>query len=220
MFLSRREPGPEIYLINQTESLPSTSNSTEYFVHLMSRSSHLTSPVDSSLRHLQYQRVTTMSRFQPQWVYKQASSTQIIQYRLCSCLDNSSSSPSLHLTTACCSWMFHSQMRRLCSWGACLACQEAASRYFASPLALFLRLLTCLPRGHRSQLRKSTWFLFSSQLNLALCCAVYCSCEPELPSGTTLPTQDWMPLWHGFGSFLLRKSLLLRARSCYLVPLY
>ena len=73
--------------------------------------------------------------------------TNFIQYRLCSYLDNSSSSPSLNLTTACCSRMFHTQTRRLCSWGSCCACQEAASHYFASSLALFLRLLTCLPRA-------------------------------------------------------------------------
>ena len=53
--------------------------------------------------------------------------TQFIQYHLCSCLDNTSSSPSLCLTTACCSWMFYAKTRRPCSWGSCCACQEAAS---------------------------------------------------------------------------------------------
>ena len=102
--------------------------------------------------------------------------TQFIQYRLCSCLDNSSSSPTLHLTTTCCSWMFHAQMtlflRWLCSWGACRTCQEAASRYFASPLALFLRFLMCLPWGRRLQLRKSALFLYSVQLHVT---SLWCS---------------------------------------------
>ena len=52
------------------------------------------------------------------------------------------------------------------------------------------------------------------------CCAASCSCDPELPSCTTVPNQDWMPLWHSFGSSLWRKSLLLQACSCHLVPLH
>ena len=119
--------------------------------------------------------------------------TQFIKYRLCSCRDNSFSSPSLHLTTACCSWMFHAETRRLCSRGSCRACQEAASHYFASPLVLFLRLLTCLPRGSRSQLRKSALFLFSSQLHLApvvqllALASLNCYLVPHLPVGIGRP---------------------------------
>ena len=74
VFLSPREPGPDIYLINQnqTASLPSTSNSTKCFAHLMSPSSLLSSPVGSTLSHSQRQQVTTISLFQPSWAYKQA----------------------------------------------------------------------------------------------------------------------------------------------------
>ena len=77
------------------------------------------------------------------------------------------------------------------------ACQETASFCFASPLAL---LPTCLPTGHRSKHHKPALFQLSSRLPLSssrlplssftsshLCGAASCSCEPELPSGTTLP---------------------------------
>ena len=56
---------------------------------------------------------------------------------------------------------------------------------------------------------KSTWFLFSSQLHLAPVVQLLAL------SGTTSPSWDRTPLWHGFGSSLWRKSLLLP-----LVPLY
>ena len=99
----------------------------------MSPSDQLSSPVDSSLSHSQRQHLRIVSLFQLSLVYKQANSSQIIQYRLCSCLDNSSSSPSLHLTNACCSWM---------------PCPEEKT--------LFLRCLSRLPRGRKLLLRKST----------------------------------------------------------------
>ena len=79
---------------------------------------------------------------------------QFIQYRLCSCLDNIFST-SLHLTTACCSWMSMprwedfapevpvapakrpqltaSQVRLPCSWGSWRACQEVTGSNFANP---------------------------------------------------------------------------------------
>ena len=139
--------------------------------------------------------------------------TKLIQYRLCSCLHNSSYSPSLHFATACCSFMVHAQTIRLCSWGACRACQEAASRYFASPLALFLMILMCLPRGTSGT---SSCSCIHRSFTSPPCGAV----QLQLPSGTTFPTRDWTPLWHSFGSSLWHKSLLLRARSCQLVPLY
>ena len=185
----------------------------------MSPSNQLSSSIDSSLSHLQLQQATSVSLFQPQWVYKVASWTQIIQYCFCSCLDNISSSTSLHLTTVCCSWMFHAQTRRLCSWGSCRACQVAASRY---PQA---RLLCswCSQHAYQeaggctSQVRPVPAIVATSSLS---CGAASCSCEPELLSGTTVPTRDWTPLWHGFGSSLWCKSLLLRARSCHLMRLY
>ena len=68
----------------------------------MSRSDQLSSSVDSSLSHSQRQQLRTVSLFQLSWVYKQVNLSRIIQYRHCSCLDNISSSPSLHLATACC----------------------------------------------------------------------------------------------------------------------
>ena len=83
---------------------------------LISHSDQLSSSIDSSLSHLQLWQVSTVSLFQASWVYKQAVLDPDHQYCLCSCLDNISSSTSLDLTTACCSWMFHAQTRRLCSW--------------------------------------------------------------------------------------------------------
>ena len=70
---------------------------------------------DSSLSHSQRPQLRTVSLFQLSWIYKQANLSQIILYRLCSCLNNISST-SLHLTTsvpAAPAWMFHAQMRRL-----------------------------------------------------------------------------------------------------------
>ena len=63
----------------------------------------------------------------------------------------------------------------------------------ASPLALFLMLIACLPRGHRSQLRKTTLFLSSSQLlhtpvvqRLALA-SLNCHPVAEFPLGIGRP---------------------------------
>ena len=152
---------------------------------------------------------------------------QIIQYRLCSCLNNSYSSPSLHLTTACCSWMFHAQTRRhcsapevpvapakksqatssrvrlLCSWGHWCACQKAAGR-------------------------KSALFQFTSQHHYApvvqlLALALVTTDAPaKRPQVTSPPCSSSrrniiMPLWCSFlllCSFLLSFLLL----NCHLVP--
>ena len=86
----------------------------------------------------------------------------------------------------------------------------------------------CLPRGHKFLLRKSacpapnvpakrpqfaTLQDHPVPVTVATssrpCGAASCSCEPQLSSGTTVPTRDWTPLWHGFGSSLWRKFLLL-----------
>ena len=100
----------------------------------MSPSDQLGSSIDSSLSHLQLQQVTSVSLFQPQSVYKQASWTQIIQYRLCSCLENISSSTSLHLTMP-----------------AAPGCSIPRWEDFVPEvLALCLTLLACLPKGRRS----------------------------------------------------------------------
>ena len=128
LWLSPSKVCMAIHLINQVLFLTFTSNNTNWCANMMSPSDQLSSSIDSSLSHLQLQQVTTVTLFQPSWVYKWLLWTQFIQYRLCSCL-NISSSTSLHLTTACYSWMFHDQMRRLCSWSSCRACQVAASRY-------------------------------------------------------------------------------------------
>ena len=95
--LSPNKLGMAIYLINEMVFLHLASNNTKYCAHLMSPSDQLSSPVDSSLSHAQRQQLRIVSLFQRCWVYKQTNLSQIIQYRLCSCLDNSSSSSSLHL---------------------------------------------------------------------------------------------------------------------------
>ena len=145
--------------------------------------------------------------------------TQIILYRLCSCLDNISSS-SLHLTTAYCSWLFHDKMRRLVPRFLACACQEAASFCFASPLAL---LPTCLPRGRRSQHHKSALFQLLSQHPLSLstsphlCGAASCSLRACTAIWYHTSSRDWTPLLHGYCWW--RKPMLSWARSCHLVPL-
>ena len=158
--LSPSKLGMAIYLINEIAFPPLTSNYTKWCAHLMSPSDQVSSLMDSSLSHLQCQQVTTCHSSNSVGYISRLLRTQFIQYCLCSCLDNNSSSPSLHFITACCSWMFHAQMRKLCSWGSCHACQEAASRYVQVRLLcswgswrawgcswLFLRLLTCKVSG-------------------------------------------------------------------------
>ena len=154
-----------IYLINQIASPPLTGNNTKCCTHMISPSNQLSSPMDSSLSHSQPQQVTTRllcCSSNSVGYISRLLWTQIIQYRLCNCLYTSSSSQSLHLTTACCTWMFHAQTWRYCCQRSCRACQEAAIHNFASLLALFLRFLTCLSRFRRLQLRKSALFLFLS----------------------------------------------------------
>ena len=93
----------------------------------------------------------------------QPNFSQIIQYRLCSCLNNICSSTSLDLTTACCSWMFHTQMSRGCS---CVSSRVPAKRLWAAASQV---RLPCHRRAYqegRSRLlfRWSALFLSSSQL--------------------------------------------------------
>ena len=189
MFLTPGEPGPDIYLINQTASLPSTSNSTECFANLMSPSSHLSSPVDSSLSHSQCQQVTTMSLFQLQWVYKQASLdphlsvSPLLLPRQHLLLYKSSPHPCLLLLDV----PFPDEKTLFPRFLSCLSSGRKLVR--TSPLALFLMLLACLPRGCRSQLRKSTLFLLSSQLHhapvvqLLALASLNCNLVPQFPQG-------------------------------------
>ena len=99
------------YLINQMAVLHPTSNNTICDCTFMCPSKLFSSPISSWLWHPQCQEAATLSLFQLHWVYKQANSSQIILYRLCLCLDN---------TTACSPWMFHAQMTRVCSWDSSL----------------------------------------------------------------------------------------------------
>ena len=97
-----------IYLLGITNLLGLLPNKpgmpiyhTKCCTYLMSPSNQLSSSMDSSLTHSQHQQVTTMSLFNSVAYISRLLWTQIIQYRLCSCLDNSSSS-NLHLATASC----------------------------------------------------------------------------------------------------------------------
>ena len=127
MFLSPREPGPDIYLINQTAYLPSTSNSTKCFAHLMSPSSLLSSPVGSSLSHSQHQQVTTMSPFRPRYVDKQAV------------LDPVHSVSPLLLPRQ--QFLLSKSSPHHCLLHLDLPCTDEKT--------LFLRCLTCLPSGRK-----------------------------------------------------------------------
>ena len=187
----------------------------------MSPSDQISSPIDSSLSHLQHGQACTVSLIQPSWVYKQAvldpdySASPLLLPRQQLLFSKPSSHHCLLLLDVPCPDEKTLFLRFLMH-----ACQETASFCFASPLAL---LPTCLLRGRRSQHHKSALFQLSSQLQLSLytsshlCGAASCSCEPELPSVTTLPVGTGRPCgtviawWH--------KSLLNWVRSCHLVPL-
>ena len=152
LWLSPNKPGLSIYLINQmlfltiliaitlndvpTWCLPVTSSAL-----LLTHHSAICNSGKCALCH-SYNPVEYISRLF--W-------TQFIQYHLCSCINNISSSTSVHLTTACCSWIFHAQMRIFCCSShmpatrpqvsasqvrfpySQRACQEAAGRNIASP---------------------------------------------------------------------------------------
>ena len=105
---------------------------------------------------------------------------QIIQYRLCSCLDNIFSSPSLHLATACCPGRAIPSEEDFCS----RRCFARRSRYcpqeprqfdIASPTRCH-RSFRCLRLLHR---------IFVVQL-LALA-SLNCHLLPQLPVGTGRP---------------------------------
>ena len=186
----------------------------------MSTSDQPSSPMDSSLSHLQRQQVTTVSLFQLSWVYEQTSLVPV-----------HSVSP-----------LLLPRQQLLLSKSSpqhCLLLLDVPCR---DDKTLFPRFLSRLPRGRKSLLCKSTCSVpeapdmptkrqqvATSQVRPAPvfiatsprpCGAASCSCEPKQLPGTTSPSWDRTPLWHCYGSSLWRKSLLLRARSCHLVPRY
>ena len=187
----------------------------------MSPSDQLSSSFDSSLSHLQLQQATLASLFQPESVYKQASWTQIFQYCLCSCLENISSSTSLHLITAC--WLllmdvpWPDEKTLYLRFLACLP--SDCKSLCASPLALFLMLLVCLPRDRRSYFANPPCSCYCHNFITLLWCS-FLLVLAWTAIRTTVLTRDWTLLWHSFGSSLWRKSLLLQACSCHLVPRY
>ena len=140
-----------------------TSNNTICDCTFMCPSKLLT--ISSWLWHPRSQVATTLSLLQLQWVYKQANSSQIIQYCLCFCLDNTSSSTSLDLTIARCSWMFHAQMTRACSW---VSSRVPAKRPWAAASQI---RLPCHQRVYqeirRLLLHNCALYLSSSQLPLS-----------------------------------------------------
>ena len=158
---------------------------------MMSPSDQLSSSIDSSLSNTG--KCAPCHLFNPVEYISRLFWTQIIQYRLCSCLDNSSS-PSFHcllnLDVPC------PDEKTLFLRFLTRACLETASFCFPSLLAL---LPMSLPRGRRSQHQKSALFLLSLQFPLSsstsshLCGAASCSCELELLSGTTLPVGTGHP---------------------------
>ena len=163
-----------------------TSNNTKWRANMMSPSDQLSSSIDSSLSHLQRQQVTTVSLLEPSWIYKQATLDpvpsvlplilpwqRLLLYK----------SPPYHcllLLDVPCS------DEKILFLFLTRACQEAASFCFASLLAL---LLTCLPRGRRSQLRKSALFQFLLKLHhapvvhLLALVTLNCHLVPHIPVG-------------------------------------
>ena len=164
----------------------------------MSPSDQLSSLMDSSLSHLQCQQMTTVSLFELSWVYKQAT------------LDPVHSVLPLLLP----------RQQLLLSKSSPHHCLLLLDVPCPDEKALFLRFLFCAKRPQVATSQVCPVPVFVAASPRPPCGAASCTCEPELPSGSTSRTRDWMPLWHGFGSSLWRKSLLLRARSCHLVPLY
>ena len=155
--------------------------------------------MESSLSLYRPQQVVAVPLFQLSWVYNQAAVDPIhsvppmLLPRQQLLLSKSSPHHCLLLLEA-----------------ACCFCQEAASHNFASPLALFLRVLTPAKRRQVSTLQVSPVPVFVVT-SPRPCGAASCSCEPELPTGTTSLSWEQTPLWHGFCSSLWNKSLLLQA---------
>ena len=141
-----------------------TSNNTIFDCTFMCPSKLFSSPISSWLWHPQRQEAATLSLFQLHWVYKQANSSQNIQYSLCFCLDNTFTSTSLDFTTACCYWMFHAQMTRACSWDS----SRPAKRPWAAASQV---RLPCHQRAYQEDsrllLRKSALYMSSSWLPLS-----------------------------------------------------
>ena len=116
----------------------------------MSPSDQLSSSIDSSLSHLQLQQVTTVSLFQPQWVYKQAvldpvhSVSPLLLPRQHLLLYKSSPHHCLPLLDVPCP-------DKKTLFQRFLTCLPSGCKLLrACPLALFLKHLACLPRGRRS----------------------------------------------------------------------
>ena len=204
-----------IYLINEMAFPHLTSNNTKYCAHLMYPSNQLSSPVDSSLSHSQRQQLKTVPLFQLSWVYKQANWAKLLSIASapastttpplqvftsplpaapgCSIPRREDFIPEVLVAPAKRPQVVTSQVYLLCCWGS----WRAGRKFTSPPCSCIQHSLASFPCGAAS------W-----------------SCEPELPSGTRIPTRDWTPVWYGFDSSLWRKSLLLRVRSFHLVPLY
>ena len=190
-----------------------TSNNIKWDAHMMSTSDQLSSSIDSSLSHLQFQQVSTVSLFQPSWVYKQAVLDQIhsvspllllrqhlLLYKYSphhylllldiSCLDEKACSWGSSLVPANKPQVSASQVRLPCSQRAC---KEAAGRNIAS--------LFCSSFHHNFRCFRLPASMWCSFLLLRAWTAIWYHTS----------SRDWTPLCH--------KSLLLQAHSCYLVPL-
>ena len=137
--LSSHKPRMAIYLVKQMLFLTLTSNNTKWCAQMMSPSDQFSSSIDSSLSHLQLQQVTTVSLFQPSWVYKQVildpihSVSPLLLPRQYLLLYKSSPHYCLLLLDVACpdeKIMFLRFLAR--------ACQEVTRFCFASPLALLL----------------------------------------------------------------------------------
>ena len=198
-----------------------TSNNTICDCTFMCPSKLFSSPMGSWHKRPRRQKAATLSLCQLHWVYKQAIWSHFIQYRLCFYLDNNSSSTSLDLTTACCSWMFHAQMRRAYSW---VSSQGSAKRLRVTLLQV---RFPCHQRAYQEGRRLAS--LPCSCLHRNFHCVrpphhiLWCSFL-FLRDWTAIwyhtSSRDWTPLWHGWHYSLWCKSLLYLARSCHLVPLY
>ena len=112
---------------------PLASNSTKCCTHLMTPSDQLSSPMDSSLSHLQHQQVTTVSLFQLSWIYKQATFHPVYSVL----------PPLLP------------RQQLLLSKSSPHHCLLLLDVPYPDEKTLFLKFLSYLPRGRKSLLRKS-----------------------------------------------------------------